>query len=320
MALFAVTGAAGFIGSHLVDALLRAGHDVRGLDDLSSGRAENVDRRCDLTVGDVADPVAVRKLLRGTAGCFHLAAIASVTRGNEQWRDTHRINQTGTVTVLEAAAEAGRLPVVYASSAAVYGDVGHVAAHEECRPAPLTAYGADKLGSELHARVGFIVHGVPSLGLRFFNVYGPRQDASSPYSGVISIFSERIANGSMVTVYGNGAQTRDFVYVSDVVTHLIAGMRHVAAHPGAMVLNVATGRGTSLLKLVDILSGIHERVPLVTHGLVRAGDISQSIGDVSRCVATLGIRADVTLEEGLTEMSAKGPPGVRPRLRVASNA
>jgi len=231
MGIYAVTGGAGFIGSHLADALLAAGHQVRVVDDFSTGRMTNLDPRCEVIRGDVCDSALLHRALDGVAGCFHLAAIASVARANEDWAGTHRVNQSGTIAVLDAARTAGQtqgrraapLPVIYASSAAIYGSAAGVCM-ETSPPLPRTAYGADKLGSELHAHVGHIVHGVSSIGFRFFNVYGPRQDPASPYSGVISIFARAIGAGSTLTLHGTGEQTRDFVYVSDVVAHLMAGM------------------------------------------------------------------------------------------------
>lgn len=320
MALYLVTGGAGFIGSHLADALLAAGHAVRVLDDLSTGALANLDARVAFRRGDVADPVVVDAAMAGVAGCFHLAAIASVARGNEDWLGTHRVNQTGTVTVLDAARRTmgptgghgaggqmagGPVPVVYASSAAVYGNLGDVVAHEGLPPDPLTAYGADKLGSELHARVGLRVHGVPSVGLRFFNVYGPRQDPRSPYSGVISIFAGLIGAGRGVTVHGDGGQTRDFVFVADVVAHLLAAMRvatlkQAEGRAAADVFNVCTGRATSVLHLAEALARAGgNTAALVSHGPARAGDIRQSLGDPSRAIAGLGVRADVGLDDGL---------------------
>jgi UDP-glucose 4-epimerase len=299
---FLITGGAGFIGSHLADALLADGHRVRILDDFSTGRRGNLDPRCEVITGDVADQATVRAALAGLDGCFHLAAIASVARGNEDWLGTHRINQTGTVAVLDAA-RAGRdgrdLPVVYASSAAVYGDLDGQVARETLQPAPLTAYGADKLGSELHASVAWRVHGVPTLGLRFFNVYGPRQDPASPYSGVVSIFAGRLADGTPITVHGAGTQTRDFVYVGDAVAHLIAAMRHVRQAGGHGVLNVCTGRGTSVLELAQALARLHGRPPRLLHGPARAGDIARSVGDPAAAVAHLGLHAATTLADGL---------------------
>jgi UDP-glucose 4-epimerase len=301
--VFAVTGAAGFIGSHLVDALLAAGHEVRGLDDLSTGRRENVDPRCALTIGDVADPNAVRALLAGAAGCFHLAAIASVARTNEDWIGGNRVNLGGTIHVLAAARDAGRVPVVYASSAAVYGDLGTEIAREEITPRPLSAYGADKLGSELHAAAGWHVHGVPSFGLRFFNVYGPRQDPRSPYSGVISIFARRVADGLGIEIHGDGQQVRDFVHVSDVVRHLIAAMGHAGAHAGASVSNVGTGVGTSVLELARLLYRLSNQAPELRFGPARAGDIRVSVSDPAHAIALLGCRAEVRLDLGLAALA-----------------
>jgi UDP-glucose 4-epimerase len=302
LALYTVTGAAGFIGSHLVDSLLAAGHRVRGLDNLSTGRLANLDARCQLLTGDVADPAMVGKALEGADGCFHLAAVASVQRGNEEWLPTHRTNQSGTVAILDGAREGGGIPVVYASSAAVYGNLGTGVAHEDTLPAPLTAYGADKLGSELHARVAFLVHGVPTLGLRFFNIYGTRQHDASSYSGVISIFLQRLKRRMPLMVYGQGDQTRDFVHVSDAVRHLIAGMDHLHHSTGSHVLNVCTGRATSILDLARLLGALDRTHPEIIHGPARAGDISQSIGDPSQAVATLEIRADTSLRDGLSTM------------------
>jgi len=294
-----ITGGAGFIGSHLADALLAAGHRVRVLDDLSAGREDNLDPRCELRRGDVADPAAVREAFADMDGCFHLAAIASVVRANEDWRGTHRVNQTGTITVLQAAREAGRKPVVYASSAAVYGDLGDAVARETTPPAPLTAYGADKLGSELHARVAWRVHGVPTLGLRFFNVYGPRQDAASPYSGVVSVFAVRLAADLELSVQGDGGQTRDFVFVADAVAHLRAAMARLQERGGAEVLNVCTGRGVSVLELAEALARLLGRPARLVHAPARAGDIRRSLGDPAAAIAALGIAAATQLEEGL---------------------
>jgi UDP-glucose 4-epimerase len=300
--IYTITGGAGFIGSHLADALLTAGHGVRILDDLSTGRLENLDPACVVIRGCVTDAQAVRTALEGVDGCFHLAAIASVERGNRDWLGTHRVNQTGTVTVLDTARALGRIPVVYASSAAIYGDIGDTVAHEGLLPVPQTAYGADKLGSELHARVGFNVHGVPSMGMRFFNVYGPRQDPLSPYSGVISIFARLAMQGSPITVHGDGAQTRDFVFVADVVAHLVAAMGHLHTAGGAGVLNVCTGRATSVLDLARILQAEAGHADaVIAHGPARAGDIRRSLGNPAAAVALLGIQAGVSLQDGMAQ-------------------
>jgi len=298
VSLFLVTGGAGFIGSHLADSLLADGHQVRVLDDLSTGKRANLQDQAELIVGDVADPATTAAAMAGVAGCYHLAAIASVQRGNEDWLGTSRVNLGGTLAVLEAA-RAGRVPVVYASSAAIYGDLGEAVATEDTRPAPLTAYGADKLASELHASVAWHVHRVPTLGLRFFNVYGPRQDPSSPYSGVISVFAKAIAAGAPVTLHGDGGQTRDFVHVGDVVAHLRAAMGELVRGGGAAVLNVCTGRQTSIIELARLLGTLAGRTPDMRHGPARTGDIRRSLGDPSRARARLGIAAERRLADGL---------------------
>lgn len=300
---YLITGGAGFIGSHLADALLAAGHRVRVLDDFSTGHMHNLDPRCEVIEADVRDLGALSHAMAGTEGCFHLAAVASVARANEDWIGTHAINLGATVAVLETARALGRLPVVYASSAAVYGRLDGVA-REDGTPSPMTAYGADKLGCELHAGVGALVHGVPSVGFRFFNVYGPRQDPASPYSGVISIFADAVAAGQPITLHGDGAQTRDFVFVRDVVAHLMAGMHYCASTAGAHVLNVCTGEETSILDLARLLGETSGRTPVLRRGPPRAGDIARSVGSPERARAVLGVQATVTLRDGLRETAA----------------
>ena len=309
MDIFLITGGGGFIGSHLADALLASGAGVRILDDFSTGKRAQIDPRCDLVVGDVGDPALLRTAMAGVAGCFHLAAIASVARGNADWRGTHRINQGGSIAVFEAARDAGRLPVVYASSAAVYGDLGAAVAREDTACAPRTAYGADKLGSELHARVAWQVHGVPTLGLRFFNVYGARQDPSSPYSGVVSVFAARMATGQPITIHGDGEQVRDFVYVADVVRMLRAGMARLARQPDASVFNVCTGRPTSVLALARAIGAATGRVPRIGFDGPRLGDVRYSLGNPDRARAALGVAADTVLADGLARTLAGPPPG-----------
>ncbi len=305
MALYAITGGAGFIGSHLVDDLLADGHQVRVLDDLSTGRRARLPPCTELIVGDVANPDALELLLDGADAVFHLAAIASVARSNEDWAGTHRVNQAGSVAVLEAARRAGGIPVVYASSAAVYGNHSGLA-HEALPIAPLSAYGADKFGSELHAGVAFGVHGVPTIGLRFFNIYGPRQDPHSPYSGVISIFAERLARRGRLTIHGDGQQRRDFVHVSDAVRHLRAGKRLLLDQPQAAVVNVCTGTGSSILELAHTLGRLAGREPEIEFAPQRHGDIRASVGDARRARALLGITAETSLQDGLAITLATG--------------
>ena len=301
MAHFLVTGGAGFIGSHLCDALVARGDRVRVLDDLSTGHLTNLPPGVDFQKGDIADPETAQAAMDGMDGCFHLAAIASVERGVTDWTGTHRVNLGGTIALFDAIRRShNKIPMVYASSAAVYGDCQTNPIHEDCERAPLSAYGADKLGCELHAKVASHVHGIPTVGLRFFNVYGPRQDPRSPYSGVISIFCERIARSAPIAIYGDGAQTRDFVHVSDVVAALLAGMALGA--PGASVFNVCTGIATSVLDLAHTIASLvgsrldHSFQP------PRSGEIRHSLGDPTRLRARLNANDPTPLRAGLKEV------------------
>lgn len=307
MALYLVTGGAGFIGSHLVESLLADGHQVRVLDDLSTGRRANLPPRVELRVGDVADAPTAAAAMAGVAGCFHLAAVASVERSTLAWLATHRANLGGAIAVFDAAAKAqggGPVPVVYASSAAVYGDCRDLPLAETAPTRPLSAYGADKLGCELHARVATRVHGVPTFGARFFNIYGPRQDPRSPYSGVISIFAERIAAGEAVILHGDGGQTRDFVYVADAVRGLRLGMARISGGGSArtQVANICTGRATSVGALIELVAEAVGRRPRVLAAPSRAGDIRESVGCPGLADALIGFVAATPIETGLRHL------------------
>jgi UDP-glucose 4-epimerase len=298
MSTYLVTGGAGFIGSHLCEALVARGDSVRVLDDLSTGKRANLPEGVPLIVGDVADAAVVESALAGADGCFHLAAIASVERGVTDCLGTHRANLTGTITVFDAVRRAGtKLPVVYASSAAVYGDCETIPITEDAACRPLSAYGADKYACELHARVASHVHGIPTAGLRFFNVYGPRQDPKSPYSGVISIFSERISRGMPISIFGDGEQTRDFIYVADVVAALLASM---ALRPAdSLAFNVCTGVATSVADLAWVIAEIAGTGLDVDRQPPRGGDIRHSLGDPGRARAALGLQSPTDLRSGL---------------------
>lgn len=198
--------------------------------------------------------------------------------------------------------------MVYASSAAIYGNPDRMPISEATAPRPLTAYGADKLGSELHGQVAWLAHGVPTFGCRFFNVYGPRQDPHSPYSGVISIFARRVASGEQLTVNGTGEQVRDFIYVADVVRHLMGGMALLQREPQAAVINVCTGRATSLMELLASLERVCGRMARRSFGPERPGDIRLSLGDPSHATALLGLKAMTRLDQGLA--ATLGLPGL----------
>jgi UDP-glucose 4-epimerase len=301
MSTYLVTGGAGFIGSHLCDALVRRGDAVRVLDDLSTGSRDNLPPGATLIEADIADPSAMHTAIEGVDGVFHLAAIASVARGVTDWLGTHRANLTGTITLFDAIRRRGApIPVVYASSAAVYGDCPTVPIPEDADRRPLSAYGADKYACELHARVASHVHAIPATGLRFFNVYGPRQDPRSPYSGVISIFCERIARGAPVEVYGDGEQTRDFVFVSDVVATLLAAMLRPAAD--APVFNVCTGTPTSVLDLARTIAELAGTALDLSHAAPRPGEIRHSTGTPQLARAAFGLAEPVPLHSGLRQV------------------
>jgi UDP-glucose 4-epimerase len=314
VSIFLVTGGCGFIGSHLCAALAARGDLVRVLDNLSTGSVNNLVPGTELIRGDVADAEAVQAAMDGVDGCFHLAAVASVERGVHDWLGTHTSNLSGTIAVLDAA-RSRRLPVVYASSAAVYGDQSTLPISEGAPKRPLSAYGADKLGCEQHALVGGVVHEVPTFGLRFFNVFGPRQDPRSPYSGVISIFCDRLARGEEVAIYGDGEQTRDFVFVSDVVAALLAAMGAVSTK--APVCNVCSGRPTSVLLLAETIASVCGVRPVVRHRPPRSGEIRHSLGDPTRLRAELGLSSPRELRDGLEEVVGWLRAG-RPGLALAA--
>ena len=296
MATYLVTGGCGFIGSHLCRALLSRGDAVRVLDDLSTGSLASLPAPAGFIHGDVADPQLARRAVAGVDGCFHLAAVASVELSNCDWLRTHRTNLTGAIVVFDAAA-AEAVPVVYASTAAVYGDCLSLPLKEGSEKQPASAYGADKLGCELHAQAAGKVHRLPSVGLRLFNVYGPGQDPKSPYSGVISIFSERIRRGEPIEIFGDGRHTRDFIFVADVVTALLRAMD--TRPPGEPVFNICTGRGTSVLELARTIANLCGQDLEIRFRPERAGEIGHSYGDPTAARQVLGLGRSTELRVGL---------------------
>jgi UDP-glucose 4-epimerase len=300
MACFLVTGGAGFLGSHLVDALLRQGHLVRVLDDLSSGHRHNLPRQLQFLHGDITDPTTVEEAFEGIDACFHLAAIASVVRSNREWLRTHEVNLTGTLNILNQARRLRNrreIPIVYASSAAIYGDCATVPIGEGTPVAPMSAYGADKSACELHARVAGAVHEIPTVGLRFFNLYGPRQDAQSPYSGVIALFADRLRLGEPVEIFGDGEQVRDFTYVGDAVGALDRALS--AASTSAPVFNICTGQGTSVRTLAETMAELYQTNITAHYSPARSGEVRISVGDPRRAVEQLGFKAETALADGL---------------------
>lgn len=300
-----VTGGAGFIGSHTVDLLLANGIPVRVLDNFSSGRLANLPAShplLEIVFADITDGEAVDNAMAGVSHCLHLAAQVSVTASLDAPGGSATQNIVGFVNVAEAARRQGVARLVYASSAAVYGEPASVPLPESAGLSPLSPYGLEKKTDEEYASLYQRIHGLSTMGLRYFNVYGPRQDPASPYAGVISIFAERISHGVGITIYGDGRQTRDFVYVGDVARANLAALE---AGESA-TCNVGTGRQCSLIELVETIAAISGRTPRIEFAAPREGDIEHSLADVSRLRELLGIRAQTRIDTGLRLLHAHG--------------
>lgn len=297
-----VTGGAGFIGSHLVERLLAAGHRVRVLDNLSSGKRANLpgDERIDFVEGDVREAADVGRVVDGVGAIFHLAAVASVQASVDDPVGTHGSNFLGTLNLLEAARRKGTRRFVFASSAAVYGDTAELPVAEQTSTRPLSPYAADKLASEHYLYFYAQKHGLNATAFRFFNIYGPRQDASSPYSGVISIFVERIRRGQEVTIFGDGRQTRDFVYVRDLVEVLSASLTKEGL--SGVAINVGRGVECSLLELLATLERLAGRAVSRCYEAPRTGDILRSCADVTRLRRLLDLVPGTPVEVGLADL------------------
>jgi UDP-glucose 4-epimerase len=307
MSNYLITGGCGFIGSHIAEELLNDGAEsVTLFDNLSSGRLENVEAfkdRVRVVEADVRDTGQLCDALVGVDYVFHEAAMVSVVDSVERPRENHEVNITGTFNVLEAAASSGAKRVVLASSAAIYGNDPTLPKVETIPPAPESPYGLAKIAKEYYGGVFSGLYGLPVIGLRYFNVYGPRQDPKSPYSGVVSIFVDRLLSGQTPRIYGDGRQTRDFVFVKDVVRANLLAM-HSTGLRGGEALNVGTGRQVSLLELLDVLGNITGTTAQPELAPARAGDILHSCADIARAGEMLGYEPGYTLEEGLAELVA----------------
>jgi UDP-glucose 4-epimerase len=299
-----VTGGAGFIGSNLVDALVARGYAVRVLDNLSTGKRSNLpdDAGVELIVGDVADAQTMRDAVLGCRAVVHLAAVASVQASVDDPVGTHQSNLVGTLNLCEAMREAGIRRVLFASSAAVYGNNGEGEPIGEDTPkAPLTPYAADKLASEHYLDFYRRQHGLEPVVFRFFNIYGPRQDPSSPYSGVISIFTERAQKGLPIAVFGDGEQTRDFVYVGDLVELLVQALESPEVQEGAV--NVGLNQATSLNQLLGAVDDVLGGLPEVTYQAARQGDIRHSRANNTRLLQRYRLPEPATgMREGLAKL------------------
>lgn len=294
-----ITGGAGFIGSHLVERLLALGHGVRVLDNLSTGKRENlpVAGNIEFLQGDIRDVQMVRLAVGGVDAIVHLAAVASVQASVDDPVGTHASNFDGTLHLLEAARLGGVRRLLYASSAAVYGDNDELPLTEEAKPRPLTPYAADKLAGEYYLQFYAGKYGLDTTAFRFFNIFGPRQDPSSPYSGVISIFADRLARGEPATIFGDGLQTRDFVFVGDLAQLLAEALQR--RDLAGQAINVGRGQPSSLLDLIAALEKLSGRSLARTHAGARVGDIRHSCADVTRLRTLLGFVPSTELETGL---------------------
>ncbi|MBV9755747.1 MAG: SDR family NAD(P)-dependent oxidoreductase [Alphaproteobacteria bacterium] len=302
MPRYLVTGGAGFIGAPLVESLIRDGIGVCVLDDLSTGRRERLPAGAEFVQQDVTDPRAIRHALEGADGCFHLAGIASVERSRREWRRVHVVNVTGLVTLLDQVGRqqsrsGRRMPVVYASSAAVYGEGGRLPLSEAMPTQPVSGYGADKLACEQYAAVAARLFGVPGIGLRLFNVYGPPQLPRDACPGVVATFIDRLLRGQPMDLCGDGEQVRDFVYLGDAVAAIRRAMAIATTDP--IVTNVCTGRGTTIRELGLMLAALAGVAPAFHRQPSAAGDIRISVGHPGRSDELLGLGPKTGLEHGL---------------------
>lgn len=297
-----VTGGAGFIGSHLVDELAANGCRVTVLDNLSTGHRHNLDHPghgIDFVEGDIRDSGLLQRVVKGCEVVFHQAAVVSVTQSVQDPSYSCDVNDLGTVRVLDACRRNGVRRVVMASSSAVYGDDPQLPKTEAMAPRPLSPYAVQKLTGEFYASVFGALYGLETVCLRYFNVFGPRQDPSSPYSGVISIFMTQAAAGQAPTIYGDGGQTRDFVYVKDVVRANLLAATEAAA--SGRVFNVGTGASIRIRDLWTLIGELSKVDIDPIFGAPRAGDIRESVADITAIGKSLGFSPQVKLRQGLID-------------------
>lgn len=291
-----VTGGAGFIGGHLARELSKA-RPVRVIDNLSTGRRENLPPNMEFFEGDVGDARLLRRALDGVEVVFHVAALPSVSRSVDDPLLSHEANATGTLQVLDAMRKSGASRIVYAASSSAYGDAPTLPKREDMPARPLSPYAIAKHTGELYVSVFHNLYGLEGFSLRYFNVYGPRQDPESPYAAVVPRFLKAAASGSPLTVFGDGFQTRDFTFVEDVVrANLLAAK---APHADGDVLNIAGGRRISVMDLIQMVGRVTNTTPRVIHEPARAGDVRDSLADLSRAKKRIGYEPQVPLEEGL---------------------
>jgi nucleoside-diphosphate-sugar epimerase len=304
---YLVTGGAGFIGSHIVRALLEQGQAVRVLDNFSSGKRENLEglnlskngRRFEVLEGDVRDASVVAQAVRGVDVVFHEAAFVSVPESMEKPQDCFDVNVTGASTLFEAAHKAGVRRIVIASSAAVYGDSDALPLKEDTPLRPLSPYAVSKRVDEMYAALYTQSFGLEVAALRYFNVYGPRQRPDSMYAAAVPIFIRGLRAGKAVTVFGDGGQTRDLIFVGDVVRANLIASEHPSA--AGKIFNICTGESTRILDLLDVLYKLFPDSPSPVFAPPRPGDIYKSLGSPAYAGETIGFQAQTSLADGLKE-------------------
>jgi UDP-N-acetylglucosamine/UDP-N-acetyl-alpha-D-glucosaminouronate 4-epimerase len=299
MALYVVTGGAGFIGSHLAQALVARGEMVRVADSFITGNRRNLEAigGVELVEGDLADAAIAQRAVAGADYVLHQAAIPSVPRSVDDPVTSHRANVDATLQILVAAREAGVKRVVYAASSSAYGDTPEMPKREDMPTNPLSPYALQKLIGEQYMQMFTALYGLETVSIRYFNVFGPRQDPSSPYSGVIALFVTALLSGKAPTIIGDGEQTRDFTYVTNIVDGVLLAAK--APKASGEVINVATGRQISINELAQTLGKVIGNTKPAVHTESRAGDVRHSLADITKARALLGYEPTVDLEEGL---------------------
>jgi nucleoside-diphosphate-sugar epimerase len=306
MSSYLITGGCGFIGSHIAEALVAEGHKVRVFDNLATGHVENLNGfadRVEFVRGDIRDPAALATAMRGIEFVFHEAALVSVAISVQQPEENDAINIRGTLNVLQAARAAGAKRLVIASSAAIYGNNPDLPKREEMLPEPESPYALGKLAGEHYLHLFSTLYGLQTVVLRYFNVFGPRQDASSMYSGVISKFAADLQAGRAPTIFGDGGQTRDFVFVKDVVQANLLAMRSPKVGHGE-AFNVATNTQVTLLDLLATMQEVTGQRLAPQFREARAGDIRHSFADISKAQRVLGYQPRHSLADGLRALLA----------------